>query len=144
MLKPLSIIAYFGMVGGLLVLLATKNLFSPSVFVIVPQVAAVLLIGWARKTFGWRSFHVAANPTQGGLITTGPYGFIRHPIYSAISLFTVPGVIAHWSRSCALLGTLVVSCALVRMFLEEKLLVALYPEYRQYAANTPRMIPRLF
>jgi protein-S-isoprenylcysteine O-methyltransferase Ste14 len=144
MLKPLSIIAYFGMVGGLLVLLVTKNLFSPSIFVIVPQVAAVLLIGWARITFGRRSFHVVANPTQGGLITTGPYGFIRHPIYTAISLFTVPGVVAHWGWSSALLGALVVACALARMFFEEKLLLVMYPEYGQYAANTPRMIPRLF
>jgi protein-S-isoprenylcysteine O-methyltransferase Ste14 len=144
MLMWFSVIAYFLMVGGLLVLLATKNLFSPSVFVIVPQVAAVLLMGWARITFGRRSFHVAANPTEGGLITTGPYGFIRHPIYTAISLFTVPGVIANRSWSCVLLGALVVSCAFVRMFFEEELLMARYPEYRKYAAATARMIPYLF
>jgi protein-S-isoprenylcysteine O-methyltransferase Ste14 len=34
----------------------------------------------ARVTFGGRSFHVGANPTEGGLVTKGPYRFVRHPI----------------------------------------------------------------
>ena len=144
MLKSLSIIAYLGMVGGLVGLLATKSLLSPSLFVIVLQVAGLLLTIWARVTFGRRSFHVAANPTAGGLITTGPYRFIRHPIYTAVCLFTLPGVVAHWSWFSALLGALVIICALVRMFFEEELLVARYPEYGQYAATTSRMIPFLF
>jgi hypothetical protein len=45
MLKSLSISAYFGMVAGLLALAATKNLFSPSLFVIAPQVAALFVDG---------------------------------------------------------------------------------------------------
>jgi len=144
MLKSLSIIAYLGMVSGLVGLLATKNLFSPSLFVIVPQVAGLLLMIWARVTFGRRSFHLAANPTAGGLITTGPYHFIRHPIYTAVCLFTVPGVVSHWSWFSALLGALVVASALVRILFEEALLVARYPEYAQYSATTSRMIPFLF
>lgn len=75
-----------------------------------------------------------------GLVTTGPYRYIRHPIYTAICLFTVPGVIAHWSW----LGGAVVASALWRMFAEEKLLVRQYPEYSEYAANTWRMIPFVF
>ena len=143
-MKSLSIIAYLAMVGGLLVLLATKSVFSPSFVVIATQVAALLLGIWARITFGRRSYHVAANPTEGGLVTTGPYHFIRHPIYTAVCLFTLPGVFAHWTWSSALLGALVVACALGRIFFEEKLLMARYPEYAQYAATTSRMIPFLF
>jgi len=144
MLKALSFIAYFGMVGGLLVLATTNNLFSPSLFVIAPQVAALFLMVWARLTFGRRSFHVAANPTQGGLITTGPYHLIRHPIYTAVCLFTGSGVVAHWAWISAVLAALVMACALLRMFFEEKLLVAQYPEYGRYAARSWRMIPFVF
>jgi hypothetical protein len=38
---------------------------------------------------------------------------------------------------------LVVTCALVRIFFEEKLLVARYPKNGGYAATTARMIPFL-
>jgi protein-S-isoprenylcysteine O-methyltransferase Ste14 len=95
MLKILSIIGYFGMIGGLLGLLATRNLFSSSVFVIFLQAVAVLLLLWARVTFGRRSFHVVANPTEGGLVTGGPYRYLRHPIYAAICLFAFAGVAGH-------------------------------------------------
>ena len=80
MLQALSILGYLGMIVGLLGLAATRSLFAASPLAIVPQAAAVLLMLWARATFGRRSFHFAASPTEGGLVTTGPYRWIRHPI----------------------------------------------------------------
>jgi hypothetical protein len=41
-------------------------------------------------TFGARSFHAGANPTDGGVVTAGPYRFFRHPIYAAILYFLWP------------------------------------------------------
>lgn len=142
--KALSIIGYFGMVGGLIALLAIGNIFSSAPLVIAVQAGAFLLLLWARLTFGRRSFHLAANPTEGGLVTRGPYHYIRHPIYTALSLFIGAGVVAHWSWVSGLLGALVVACALLRIFCEEAMIKQLYPEYRQYAATTWRMIPYLF
>ena len=91
LLKTLSIIGYIGMIGGLLGLLATRSLFSPSPLVISVQVLPLLLFLWARVTFGRRSYHVVADPTAGGLVTRGPYRYIRHPIYSAMCLFFLAG-----------------------------------------------------
>lgn len=144
MLKPLSILGYVVMVGGLLGLLATHSVLSPSPFVLVPQALAVLLMLWARVTFGRRSFHLAANPTEGGLVTTGPYRFIRHPIYAAVSLFTVAGITAHWGWESALLGCVVLAGAFTRIFCEETFLKERYPEYSKYAAETRRIVPFLF
>jgi len=143
-MKPLSILGYSGMIGGLVGLLATRSLFSSSPWVISAQVAAVLLFGWARLIFGRRSFHKAADPTEGGLVTWGPYRYIRHPIYAAFCLFTSAGVAAHWSWPAVLWGGLVLGSALVRIFCEEALVSARYPEYGQYSANTWRMIPHVF
>ena len=47
------------------------------------QLLGLALMIWARLTFGLRSFRFAANPTQGGLVTKGPYRYIRNPIYAA-------------------------------------------------------------
>lgn len=144
MLKAVSVSGYLAMIGGLVGLIFSRKLFSASPFVVAPQAAAVVLMTWARLTFGRRSYHVAANPTEGGLVTTGPYRFIRHPIYTAVCLFVVPAVIAHWSAVSAVCGMLVLAAAFLRIFLEEKMLVVRYPEYREYAAQTPRMIPLIF
>jgi protein-S-isoprenylcysteine O-methyltransferase Ste14 len=144
MLKSLSIIGYVGMAGGIIAQFATGNLLSASPLVIAVQVGAGVLLVWARLVFRRRGFHLAANPTEGGLVTNGPYRYMRHPIYTAVSVFSGAGVVAHWSWAGALLGGLVVGCALLRVFCEEVLVTARYPEYRQYAATTWRMIPYIF
>jgi protein-S-isoprenylcysteine O-methyltransferase Ste14 len=144
MLKALSIIGYVGMVGGIIALFATGNLLSASPLVIAVQVGAVVLLFWARLVFRQRSFHLAANPTEGGLVTSGPYRYIRHPIYTAVCVVGGAGVVAHWSWASALLGGLVLGSALLRVFCEEVLVTARYPEYQQYAATTWRMIPYMF
>ena len=114
---------------GVIAQFATGNLFSASPAVIGVQAGALLLFLWARLTFGWRSYHVVANPTEGGLVTSGPYRYIRHPIYTAMSVLSAAGVVAHWSWASGLLGGLVVGCALLRIFSEEVLVTARYPEY---------------
>jgi protein-S-isoprenylcysteine O-methyltransferase Ste14 len=121
-----------------------RKLFSPAPAVIVVQALAFLLFLWARITFGRRSFHAAANPTEGGLVTNGPYRFIRHPIYTGVCLFTWPAVIAYWSWETAACGGLILASCVVRIFCEEKLIKVRYPEYRQYSTRTWRMIPFLF
>ena len=144
MLKTLSIAALMVMVAGVIGLWKIHALFSPSPFVIAVQAAAVGLMIWARVTFGRRSFHPGANPTAGGLVTSGPYHFIRHPIYTAACLFTWAGVVAHWSWTAAALGALVLLGAQVRIECEERLIIGDYPEYPEYSRTTKRMVPYLF
>jgi len=144
MLKTLSIVGYTGMIGGLLGLLASRTLFSSSLLVISVQVLAFVLFLWARVTFGRRSYHVVADPTAGGLVTGGPYRYIRHPIYAAFCLFSSAGVAAHWSWSAGLFGGLVLGSAVLRIFCEESLVEARYPEYAQYSVRTWRMIPYVY
>src|SRR5437867_88802 len=64
---------------------------------ITVQIIAILNMVWARLTFGGRSFHPAANPTEGGLVTTGPYRFVRHPIYASAIYFMWAGALSHIS-----------------------------------------------
>ena len=71
-MKLLSLTGLGAMLAALLGLWRTRSLFSPNPVVIGFQLAAVLLMIWARVTFGLRSFHAAANPTAGGLVTSCP------------------------------------------------------------------------
>jgi len=106
-------------------------------------VLAALLMLWARLTFGRRSFHAAANPTEGGLVTNGPYRFIRHPIYSAILLFVWAGVLSPWSAVNLGLAVVATVAIAVRILTEESLVRKRYPAYAAYAAHTRRVIPFL-
>ena len=82
------------------------SIFGAGPITITIQVLAALLMVWARLTFGIRSFHGTANPTAGGLITTGPYRYLRHPIYAAILYFLWAGIAAHPSLGTVAIGLL--------------------------------------
>jgi protein-S-isoprenylcysteine O-methyltransferase Ste14 len=142
--KVLSILGYLLMIAGLLGLIALRSLFSPSPLVIAVQLAAVALMVWARWTFGRRSFHFAADPTTGGLVTSGPYHWVRHPIYTAVCTFAAAGALAHLSASAIACFLVILAGSVARMLTEERLLRQRYPEYSRYAARTKRMVPGLF
>jgi len=86
MLRAVSLLATLILVGAVLGLYFTHALFATHPVGIAIQVLAALLMLWARLTFGGRSFHAAANPTEGGIVTRGPYRFLRHPIYAGVLL----------------------------------------------------------
>ena len=143
-MRNISIAGLLVMIVGLVGLLQRGAILSRSAVGVAVQVAAVGLMIWARMTMGRRSFHASADPTDGGLVTSGPYRFIRHPIYTSICLFCWTAVLAHASSITVVLGGLVMVGAFMRMTAEERLLVQRYPGYRLYAAATKRMVPYVF
>ena len=144
MLKVISILGLVVMIGALIGLYKISVLFTAQPIAIALQLIAVALMVWARVTFGRRSFHAAANPTAGGLVTTGPYRIIRHPIYTAACLFAWGPILVHRSLVSVALGILLLVGALMRMICEEQLVKQKYPEYVEYAKVTKRMVPYLF
>jgi protein-S-isoprenylcysteine O-methyltransferase Ste14 len=139
-----SIAGLFMMVGGLVGLILRREVLSPAPVVILLQVGAVVLMVSARLALGMRSFHAAASPTKGGLVTSGPYRWIRHPIYTAVCLFAWACFIGHSSRFALAMALLVTAGGVLRMLAEESLLRGRYPEYVEYARRTNRMVPYVF
>ena len=144
MLKILSILGLVLMIAALIGLFKIGVLLSAQPIAIALQVMAVALMVWARITFGRRSFHAAANPTSGGLVKTGPYRYIRHPIYTAACMLGWGAIVVHWSLVSVALGLLLFLGGLTRMVCEEQLVKQTYPEYLEYSKVTKRMIPHVF
>jgi len=140
-LRVASILGYILMVVAVMPLIWLQSLLANSIATASLQIAGIALMVWARVTFGRRSFHLAANPTEGGLVTSGPYRFVRHPIYASVLLFVAAGVIAHVSLTSAICGVVLMAGVSLRVYTEEKLIVLRYPEYAQYTARTKRIIP---
>lgn len=142
-LKSISIVATAILIACVLALLLRHSFFGRGPISITLQILGLLLVLWARLAFGMRSFHFAANPTEGPLITSGPYRYIRNPIYAAVWLASWTGIAVHWSLLHAFLGLAILAALIVKIFCEELLLRHKYPEYGEYAQRTARLIPFL-
>ena len=142
-LKWASIGATAILPAAMLGLFVRHALFATRPGLVVVQVLAVVLVLWARLTFGTRSFHFAANPTGGGLVTSGPYRFVRHPIYAGLLFFVWAGIASQATPLSVGLGILASAATAVRILAEERLVTARYPQYAAYAARTKRVIPFL-
>jgi len=106
----------------------------------------VLLCGlatavWARVAMGANWGMPMTEKDDPALVTSGPYRFVRHPIYSGIVLATVGTALV------INLGWLVVAAVMVAYFgfcaaVEERTLSEQFPEdYPRYRARTKMLIP---
>jgi protein-S-isoprenylcysteine O-methyltransferase Ste14 len=83
-------------------------------------------------------------PEARGLVTSGPYRYVRHPLYSAEALVFLGMLLPVLTPlSLALFGTFLGLQAL-RTRYEEEILVAVFPEYGAYRRTTWRFIPGVF
>ena len=139
--KLVSIGAYLGLVVCAIALLVREAIWGAGPVSIAIQAAAAVLMIWARVTFGLRSFHLAANPTEGKLVTNGPYQYVRHPIYAAIFYFVWAGIGAHFSGRNVLIGVVISGMLALRMYCEEMFLRRAYAEYGEYERHTARVLP---
>ena len=106
--------------------------------------AAGILLGFI--TLGYNrigNFNIHPNPKkQGHLITSGPYRWIRHPMYVSVILFSLglAGFVhAGWT------GFVLASLAVItKAFLEERMLIQKHPAYAAYREETSMFIPYLF
>lgn len=88
------------------------------------------------------NFNIHAKPKTGGhLVTTGPYHFIRHPMYTTVMLMMAAFVFDAPLR--ALYWLLLLAVLWFKSSIEEKMLAQAYPEYGGYKEITGRFLPRI-
>jgi protein-S-isoprenylcysteine O-methyltransferase Ste14 len=109
----------------------------------------IAVIGWMLVSAGivvrlWAALYVAGHKNK-QLITQGPYGLVRNPLYAG-NLISVTGLaILSESVVAGLIifsGTLLIYYPTIR-YEERKLSRIFGPDYRSYQGCVPRLLPRL-
>lgn len=107
--------------------------------------AGFALLQWAQITLGRSWSDTPRMMKEQALITSGPYQFIRHPIYTAFILIlgSTFFISANWLIGLTWAGMTILDIA-SRIGFEESLMVEYFgDQYREYMKKTGRLLPRL-
>ena len=108
--------------------------------------AALTAIGigfaiWARVNLGRNWSSRPAMKEHHELVMTGPYAYVRHPIYSGIMLAALGTALTSSIFGIGMFVFISITFAL-RISKEEKIMLELFPEqYPEYQKRTKRLVP---
>lgn len=146
MLRSLqSILLVTIQLAAIFFLLLTGPLIAMQPVWLALEILAGVVGLWALRAMGLRQLRVGPDVAdKARFVKSGPYRFVRHPMYLSVLLFAGALVGNHftWLR---LAGFLILLADLVaKLTLEEKLLRERFSEYREYEKQTKRLVPFVY
>jgi methyltransferase len=96
---------------------------------------------WVIRTLGTRWNTEVMSASRLGIITAGPYRWVRHPNYTAVFAEMLALPLIHSAWITATLGTLAHVIVLRRRVLLEESVMAQNPHWKAAFAAKPRFIP---
>jgi protein-S-isoprenylcysteine O-methyltransferase Ste14 len=142
-----------------LFLIPIANVAAPAsmawAFVAVPEwlrlvgavigLSAVVSVRWVLRSLGPNVSETVLTKQRHELVTSGPYRWVRHPLYTtALAMFLSVGLL---QASWIVLLFSAVAALLIRLFVipaEERQLLAKFGDrYRAYMQRTGRLLPRV-
>lgn len=142
-LKSLTFVVVQFLALGLIAV--TGPLFPTDKLLLTVELLGLGLGIWAVLTMGIGNFNVTPDPLQRSrLVIRGPYRLIRHPMYLALLLVTLPLVATEFSLVRALIWLALLTDLLVKLNYEEGILAAQLDGYLEYMQKSHHLIPFIY
>lgn len=131
--------------AGIAFFVVTGNIFPQHIIVLIFQLISLLLGVWAILAMKLHTVTALPSVRQSGqLCTSGPYRVIRHPMYTAVLLLLLAFLLNDYSPIRLMVLLIVFVDLIVKMNVEEKILVAHYVGYQAYRKKTKRIVPFVY
>ncbi len=136
---------FIQLAGIVLSYLPLKHRALQHPYFLVISMLGMILVSYTLWHNRFGNFGIYPEVKEGAkLITSGPYRFIRHPMYTSL-LLLLAGSSLYFNHPVNYVGLLLVGVAVwLKAIKEEGLLAARYPEYDAYKKKTAGFIPFIF
>ncbi len=112
---------------------------------LVVGVAGTGLVVWSAVVLGRFMMHEAAVRDDHALVATGPYRFVRHPVYAGYLALLLGSGIASLNIYLWMIWPISFTGILIQASSEEQVLGERFgPDYESYARRTGRLVPRIW
>lgn len=141
--RALGLVYVANQVLAYLYLLISAPVLAPNLFIYILYILGIGLAVWAAwEMYSKAKLRVMPQPAaETALVTSGPYRWIRHPMYTALML----GATGHLLQDITLerTGVFIILGAVLyfKARFEEELMVEQFPFYADYMQSTKRFIP---
>ena len=139
----LWVVAQFALMAGITAAWLLPPEWPESVRLPLKTVGVLLFIVglglalWAHGSLGRAFTTFTRPPPEAARVETGPYRYARHPMYGGGILVFAGASLAFTITSLALTGALAILWR-AKSAVEERALVARFPDYEPYREHTPR------
>ena len=119
----------------------------PAMVVVIANILMVVTFGFFLVVLRANSFAASTITVEAGqrVISTGPYAYVRHPMYAGaiLLIFAMPLALGSWWG--LLVPVISTPILIVRILDEERALGAELPGYKDYLVAVPyRLVPRVW
>ena len=115
---------------------------------VVPGTVLLLSITlglWAIVSMKIRNLKIFPEPKLDAQFTgSGPYKFIRHPMYTSVLLCTLSFVLEQPGFTIATVWAILAVSLLLKLHFEEGLLIQKFQNYTEYQSTTKKLIPYIY
>ncbi len=109
------------------------------------QILGIMIGLWGILTMRIGNFNIQPEVKSVSLITSGPYKWIRNPMYIGVLFFLTPIVIQNFNMLNSLVLIVLLITLLLKIHSEEQLLKERFgEEYTKYKMKSNRLIPFIY
>ena len=105
--------------------------------------SSIPLVAWTHRALGRQYSAELAIQRDHVLVTTGPYARTRHPMYTALNMFSFSMAIMTSNLLVLIFAILVILPFPWIAKAEEQMLLETFEDYQQYMKRTGRFFPRI-
>ena len=112
-------------------------LFTSAALVMLGNISALWTLSWLGRSF-------SVMPEARHPVTSGPYAYVRHPLYVCEQIALVGAVLLFYSPYAVALWFVQIALQIGRMHHEERVLATAFPDYAAYKVRTARLVPGVY
>ena len=143
--KKLHILLVALQFGGIFYFFISGIVFPDNIFIFLIYLIAIFIGFWAVFSMNNQTINVLPDVRDNATLTkSGPYKLIRHPMYTSVLTMLLGLLLNDFSFTSLLIYSCMVFVLLYKISIEERILLAKFPDYKEYSTTTKKLIPFIY